>query len=803
MRYLLMKYNNYYNRRIKVLNSIEEYKEATEDCHKSDGKEYNFNEKDNLLTTITYDWNYSWLPDYLVTYTGETDYYTIVSRWFIIKSEKNRKGQYKFTLKRDIIADDYNNLSNNKYNVIRCNMDANNPLIYNKESFNYNQIKVGETPIYDETLCPWIVGYMPKGQSLSKITVSTNTTYDIDLRTVNHSDWDYYKYLGNGALKGGIRILSTNVPVSRYQKGWVKAYAGTHCYQNRSSDWTKGSWMGTEYEGLRVSSEMYDKVINASRHEWLDWDNLDNLIKKVHPEWDNADTINQLWSYNGNKVLFKDGVYTIGFSLYGTISDNTGNYDTSGVDDEVTQYVGSVFKNKTNGEIMHQDKFGYAYSYYTYKLVMTKVEDAQTISFEIPSTSNNLTDAPYKLFCIPYPIDDTTIALNENEMSKSITELVYNNIIAKTTTGTGTDTLYDIQILPYCPIKFKSANYTNLFNLDTNVIEFNSSWQKNVDYSEVTNGSGEVKGYIFYPTESSFTFSISKVFKDKKITAMNKYFTIDDIKVSNETEFIRMVSPNYSGQYEMSLAKNKGLEAIQVMCTYKPYNPFIEVQPAFGGLYGSNYEDARGLICTGDFSLPIVNDAWVSYELNNKTYQQAFNREVQHMEVSNDINKQNQLAKSITGVISAGTTGAAAGSMVGGIPGAIVGGTIGAGASAVGGVLDYNNLIKQQKEDLSYKKDMYNYSLQNIQALPTSLSKTSSLNANSKYVPFIESYSCTSEEKELLKDYLTYNGMTAGYTGTFGLSGYVEANIVKYNGDLLASELAELNNELAKGVYFE
>ena len=250
-------------------------------------------------------------------------------------------------------------------------------------------------------------------------------------------------------------------------------------------------------------------------------------------------------------------------------------------------------------------------------------------------------------------------------------------------------------------------------------------------------------------------------------------------------------------------AKNGGLSSINVLCTYKPYNPYIQVQPEFSSLYGQSFEDSRGLICTGDFSLPIKNDAWVNYELNNKTYQQTFNREIQHMEVSQDIARQQQIWKSIAGTATGGLTGATAGSLIGGVKGAVIGGAAGTTLSAVGGVLDYNNLKRQQQEDINYSKDMFNFQLQNVKALPDSLAKTSSLNVNSKYVPFIEFYSATDEEKELLALYLRYNGMTAGFCGHIDPNKFVQANIIKYEGDLEPQAVNELNNELLKGVYFE
>src|SRR5574344_1391234 len=72
---------------------------------------------------------------------------------------------------------------------------------------------------------------------------------------------------------------------------------------------------------------------------------------------------------------------------------------------------------------------------------------------------------------------------------------------------------------------------------------------------------------------------------------------------------------------------------------------------------------------------------------------------------------------------------------------------------------------KLRDEQINLKKDLFNYNLQNIQALPQSVSKTAAFNINSKYVPFLEKYTCTEEEKNALRDKLKWQGMTVMRTG--------------------------------------
>ena len=177
------------------------------------------------------------------------------------------------------------------------------------------------------------------------------------------------------------------------------------------------------------------------------------------------------------------------------------------------------------------------------------------------------------------------------------------------------------------------------------------------------------------------------------------------------------------------------------------------------------------------------------------------------MDVQNDINKQGALAQLTLSPVTGGAASAAAGGQFGGMQGA-VGGAI---AGAVGGLatsaLDYKNTIKMMEENRQYSIDMYGYNLQNIQAVPTSLTKTSALTYNTRVWPFIEYYTCTDAERNALKDKIKYNGMTIMKVGQ--LNNYLLGEDNFYKGQLIRlpdvridGHMAfEIYNELNKGVY--
>ena len=283
------------------------------------------------------------------------------------------------------------------------------------------------------------------------------------------------------------------------------------------------------------------------------------------------------------------------------------------------------------------------------------------------------------------------------------------------------------------------------------------------------------------------------------------------MKIDNECNIYRLVSPNYQGEFEFSPVKNGGVDRFNVDCTYKPYNPYIHVNPDFGGLYGDDYNDSRGLICQGDFTVGMISDAFETYELNNKNYQQIFNRQIQNMDVSNEIARAEQGVKSVTGTITGAVGGAVAGGMIGGGYGAAAGAIVGGVTGMVGGIADYYNLDKQLKENKSYAADMYNFNLQNVKALPYTLTRCTALTFNNKLFPFIEKYTCTDEEKEAFIKKLQHDGMTVNavdqirnYTDQEGK--FVRGLVIRFDqGKNTLSDdthmANEIYDEIKKGVY--
>ena len=156
MQLLLLHYNNYFNRIIKKEDTVAKYMNA--DAHYRVASNINFNPGDGVNTSLVLGCGANGNIfdveefDYLVAYEIVDDVSVIRGRWFILEQDRKRAGQYELTLKRDVIADNYNDVVNSPIFLEKGYInDVNDPLLYNSESMNLNQIKQVEIPLKDET----------------------------------------------------------------------------------------------------------------------------------------------------------------------------------------------------------------------------------------------------------------------------------------------------------------------------------------------------------------------------------------------------------------------------------------------------------------------------------------------------------------------------------------------------------------------------------------------------------------------------------------------------------------------------
>ena len=786
---LLSNYNNYYNRTYKRNDTYQEYINASASNILGIEKSYNFNIKDgvNLDHIFNVDSNVD-EPNYCLL-LNETDN-SIASRWFVLEWEKVRGNQYHAILRRDLLADNYEAITTAPCFIEKGYVGPQDSAIFNKENITVNQIKTSETLLKDDSKTAWIVGYIAQDHTaLANKTFTYNPEVDITI-SGNHTDWTYSN------LVDGNEHITVNPTSPNNNMRFVLRWLGS-ASEDRRTEFMFNSNSHSSYRVYPAQVSDYWETnlrsatdfIDSNWYSLLDWNTCLNSVLADNPSWSTRDDFDYLSSLVGKTIQFQDGVYTLALTEDNDTYQDNWSYWGNG---QLYNYLYSVVNDNLIDGITSTYRYPVAYRLFIkkFRFTLTQVPNVQgTYKYSIPQTTRLLNDAPYKMFCIPYYKDGQYLfqvndAQHRYYLDKDIM-LTWSFSIA---TELG-DSLYDLQILPYCPISNwqGNANVAGIFSIGKS---------ENVDYTTLLDSENKVVGVCSWCDVSS------------KEQFIKRPIEVLDYKVENQCDMYRLCSPNYASVFEFNAARNGGVEGYNVRYTYKPYQPFINVAPKFGRLYGKDFKDNRGLILSGDFSLPIVKNAWINYQLNNKNYQLAFDRQIENMEVNYGWQRAQGIANAVVGTIQGGTTGAMTGGMLGGGPGAIAGGIVGTAGSLAGGIADLNMQSGLHNEALDFARDNFGFQLGNIKALPNTLNKVSSIVANSKLFPFVEYYTCTEEERQAFHDKLTYNGMTIGRIGTIAkflnpgdIQTYVKGQLIRLEGKYDTHEINEIANEFMKGWY--
>lgn len=784
----LLKYNNYYNRIVKKEDTLGAY--LTQDCLLDTFENVNFVPADGVDTTLVVK-HEGPNPDYLIVADGND----IESRWFVVESDIIRGGQYRLTLHRDVIVDSYDLVINAPCFIEKATLSNNDPFIFNGENMTFNQIKQSETLLKDETQSAWVVGYIPKDAFPDGATVTGDAILDdsADITVAGIENWEYYQYQNTD-----FNALITDYTTTGEVRIKVTSSSATAPLKDVPFGITKGgiAYLDTITPG--AGSPGYSVTVPYNQNDTIYA--AEKAIKNGCPQqWNTgvvrAGVLLKLKEYIGghgvveisdftslnNKIIYDSNTQLYSrVILSKEIKNETVRINSSTIpnlytylDEKVTKEVSADGMTFTIEGAANVNTYKTEFSYEAYRITLEQIPQQVTATISKPAARYHLEDQPYDMFAIPYS-DDLEIYKNGTKLFNANKSIAVN-IATQITAATGSANVYDVQLLPYCPVRY-CILADGTFDVKT----------AKVDYVQDKNKNNI--GIILWATTSSFTVNISN-----EITSTNP-------KIENLTDKWRLCSPNFNGQFEFSVAMNGGVDYFNVDCTYKPFNPYIHVNPNFKKMYGQDFNDARGLICAGDFSLPQVTNAWADYQLNNKNYENIFNREIQNLQVQQKAQRIGDIASTFGGIAG----GAAGGAIVGPI-GAAVGGVI----SAVGGAIDIGINEKLRAEAMDYKRDMFGMQMGNIQALPSNITKTTAFTYNNKIFPILEYYTCTDEEKTALTNKLKYNGMTVGRIGKIAdylanaNDQYIKGRIIRIEG--VSDDFhyyKAISDEIYKGAFF-
>ena len=792
MNLYFLKHNNYYNRRYKPINSLTGATVLGYLYNVS-----NFDPADGVDTTqeTAYE-TFTDIPDYMLAMEGEE----IVSRWYVVEAKRIRGGKYRLDLHRDVITDYFADIENAPMFIEKGYVPYSNPLIFNKEQMSFNKVKKHEILLKDETKCPWIVAYVGKDSNGKLPTdgikgTASNTNPEYDESVTSIIDWEYYDYSNLTENRQTFYVGTYNTKYEVYAKesdssyvrkftyndsvpvdsvGTIVSDTGTTCRINEGI-LLRGTFITTYRDQLNSKRiGQINAKPNSSLQAFLNQDGKILRVGEATPY-----TYYRISVTGRSKTI--DNFLSSG-SMYNTAKAWIESAGGTNVDDKCFRFITDTTSYEANLE---------------------DITATVSASFTYTTEKQSLSDAPYTMVVAPYI--DATMHFEKDGMieqfplTKSIQMEAMSNFVYN-----GQSFVYDYQLLPYCPI----AGITTSSDAQSTDMYVSNTAEKT--YSFIDDSSGLHYGIVFYAQYSKFSKSIP-MSSNTDYDYLTKVET-DSIerKVKNECDLVRISSPNGSNSFDFSPQMNDGFDYIQVDCTYKPYSPYIHVAPDFAGLYGDNFGDTRGLIVQGDFSLPTLTSQWKQYEIDSKNYANVFNRETQSLEFKENIRRSQAGWTIASSIISGMGSGAALGKTVGGLG---VSGAIGTGVGARAGgatlagasIADYVDSKKLYAEQMDYRQDMYNMNLENIQARPNGLAKTSAFTNNNKIYPFIEYYTATDVEKEALRNKIKYNGMTIGVIGK--IMDYVGSTETYVKGSLITANISDdyhtvqaINNELNMGI---
>ena len=810
----LFNFNNYYNRKVKILTESE----LSQNIFSQDN--INFIKADGITTSQVINYPETEKnPDYAVVTDVINGQEKITSRWYVMESGWQRLNQYVLTLRRDVMADYWSDISTCTAHIYKGYVSNNSPLIFNSENTILNKIKSAEILLKDRTQTPWIVGYVGakafEGEGTT-VTIKTGggATIFADTKEALLSEYPGSSFEKKDNLGGGSEQYSYEFLV----KGTITGYPDVFVYY-----FTAGSngVSSSKVDELTYTPDMAVYALEGTSEadiagkmgqlaDYLSQRMASTADFGLFFDYDN--NIDDQADANKQKCsLVHNSVAKVGAEYYKMNYEEymTNVYDTyksmTGAHTQLTWLKTKLeeFSYDTRiGTVTWLDDTTKEVSISNYTSVWSAMWKLyqQTYSTGAMKTENiePCEDAPYYMFCIPYNKIKFRALGAEYNSSPDMSYTLANELIKQFGTN-----LYDIQILPYFPaqelaqtISFPESDYKLGYINLTPLGGSSYTLLKSVD------GVQQPTTFIYWSNKSTFSFSIAQ-----------KLELWDNIKAQNETELVRLCSPNYASFFEFSTAKNRGVNSFNVDCNYKPGIPYIHVCPYFNanGLYGNNYKDARGLICSGDFSMTQVQNQFINYQLQNKNYNLIFDRQMQSLDLKNKIGRQEDIYAAIAGSLSGAVTGARAGyGMGGGAVGTAIGGITGASLSAIGGALDYKNNQALRADAADSARTLFDLNIGNIQATPDTLTKVSAQNQNNKYFPFVEIYKSTQEELDAFINQIKYSGMTVGVIDTLNkwynpnpkaATNYIQADLIRLEIPDDNHVIATIADELRKGVY--
>ena len=601
MQLLLLHYNNYFNRIIKKKDTIADYKAADE--YYKEVSNINFNPGDGINTSIVLGLGQNGNIfgdivgndefDYLVAYETVNNQAVINSRWFIVEQDRKRGGQYELMLKRDVLADNYNDVINSPIFLEKGFInDVNDPLLYNSESMNVNQIKQLEIPLMDETKCGWVVGYIPSDAfpkvepEYDRVEKTVTVPVSADITVNGLSSWSYWQYCSSnpnykfmadtaGRRQVNVKIRSENkradsgrslrcdMITADYTFYPNSTDAGTYSIKNNDyvitttgtinyPQWYQDYGPVTYMQGT-LSASLCNNIFNPVRNNSA-FNTALNTILGNNISTGDTSALRRLQ----DKIILDSSTNT--YYRINIISASEGNpitvtSSTTGGQEALNALKDAMhYPSGSSGTLQGTyTTFTASNSSTSYAIQLTNV--GISLYVDLNSDRAHLNDAPYDMFCIPF---SDTIKLKYGSVEFTCSKNIALSMATEIAKDLGSGTVYDVQLLPYCPnrtLVVKSDSPSTVLNL------------AGVKYDLIKeSATNNPKSAVIWCTESTFQVPISSgdeitefkptVYAPSAIQTEN-YYTIPDNIVPHTAEMSVSTTSNNIEVYKVDKVTNK------------------------------------------------------------------------------------------------------------------------------------------------------------------------------------------------------------------------------------------------------
>ena len=815
-----------------------------------------FNIGDGINTSVVVgssSQNYSVMATYLVV---TDDMNSILSRWFITESVYLRGEQYRLQLHRDVIADSYSLITNAQIFCERGYLPDTDDGIFAKEGNQYNQIKKESDTLPDLTRSAWILAYINKSHA-SDISLALHNDLIPDITVSDLTLWDYYQYTNKAGAQQ--EELKTSTNASLIFK-WIFAQEAGLIETLFSRFPTRGFW--TEINAITgilnpnpIYSEtgaksLWDALFNSAFNyekfggvggngitSNLDIPNVFLQYSKIIQQNFDENTAKQ--SIDSDFGFSSDSAYTMARNLnqkilydsssakyYRILVDETNASESDvslpsnglteffcrSIIEDLSGYQNFRREGKDQRVEISGSNLSTAFSAnLSYKSITIRLVDEGSLNGTIilQADHTHCEDAPYDIFA--FPMSNVTY-YTRNLFGSFDSKGGFGQSLMSALSNQATSIVYDVQIFPYCPIDSKQLRLGMVYLYDWDMAGNLSS----KDFSELKDSDNNILARGMWARKSKFSGTLITPMSRIQSAPIYPFGrTKEEIrakgtKIVSETYMWRLCSPDYSAIFEFNAAQMDGYGDLHADFVCKPYNPSIRVYPEFKRLYGKEFQDARGLICKSSFSISRTESAWQNYELQNKNYEKIFNRQIQNLEITQDVAREEQVVKAVTGGIVSTVQAAASAGVAGGPVMALLAGGVTAAANVAGALEDWKLQERLRNEQMEYNRDMHMLQMGSIKAQPDTLTSVDVLDPYFKIFPVIEVYRASQIEINALQDQITWSGMKIGRYGQLNTfinpegTTYVKGKLIRLDGiDEDAHYMNAINDELSIGLYIE